>query len=151
MIAAVMLMSSAYAAEITVVEHSIPHIRGRAYVDTSFYMNRTTNEGFVNVTVTDEFLTRNVGIPCLPYEACQSLPTSTSIDIFQDSIKVDGLELIDNKIMFQSTDGAVECGTLGVSRVLRRPTIYLNGNCQLTAKILRESSGNRVIVKLKTK
>ena len=47
-------------------------------------------------------------------------------------------------MIYYSELGEVKCGTLGTSRVLRRPTLYLTGNCVLGESV----RGNQVIVSL---
>ena len=38
-------------------------------------------------------------------------------------------------MIYNGVNGEVNCGKLGLSRVLRRPTLYLSGTCELKSYI----------------
>lgn len=147
--------SLANAAEVTVLEAALPAARAfRTDVDAHFFMDTDTREGFVNVTVTEE---RTVYRPhhsgSCPLGSCfpDAFPVTITRTIFRDTVEVEDLTLMDNKIVFQAAEGEVECGTLGTSRVFKRPTIYLSGKCELNGKVVDTNEGTKVIVTLKTK
>ncbi len=55
------------------------------------------------------------------------------------TFKLEGLKLDNEQLVFEDANGKVVCGNYGVSRVLRRRTLFLTGNCQVETKI--ESAG----------
>ncbi len=61
------------------------------------------------------------------------------------TFKVEALKVENDQLIYKGTAGHVVCGNYGVSRVLRRRTLFLTGNCQVETKI--ESAGrNSVLV-----
>lgn len=151
-IAALVLCSTlVHASEVTVFEAAIylgPSFR--TYVDTSFQMNTTTKEGFVQVSVIEE----RPGMANGYYDSMgRWLPYNqpTHFTILSEKVKVENLVLDGNRVVYHSEEGEVECGTLGVSRVLKKPTIYLSGKCELEGTIIRGRHDQKVVVKLKTK
>lgn len=147
MIASLILGASlAQAAEVTVLE---ANVRGlETYyprVHTQFYMDQTTGDGFAKVAVVEDRpymdWSYNRGGHRVPEHRTRS------VVVFQETVKIDGLMLMDDKVIYHGEDGDVDCGTMGVSRIFRRPTIYLSGNCKLSGKMSR----NQLTLKLKTK
>ena len=158
------------AAEITVLDSQIPMLRGRAFVDTKFYIDTNSHEGFAKVTVSEEeFITQwpvgycndwghgggygrrfpgdyyggryGRGHRCYP----RTIPVQRTV--FEETVKIEGLVLEGTKFMYNGAEAVVDCGNMGVSRVFKVPTFYLSGNCKLDGKIF----GNKVQVKFKTK
>ena len=130
------LMSStaAFASEVTVLNTTLNRAAIQNRVETSFQVNQTTGEGLVKVRVTKQYSPR---------------PTSPSmtVEIYNAAIPVEGLSLHGDRLVFAAATGDVECGTLGESRVFKKPTIYLSGNCELVSKIQKK----KLSVVLKTK
>jgi hypothetical protein len=125
-------------------------------VDARFQVDQDTAEGFVDVTVTEErpdYGGYNGGMFCDQWGRCypRRMPMPMPVVIFSQKVKVEGLMLMGDKVMYHGAEGNVECGTLGVSRVFRRPTIYLNGNCKLSGNVTGNYRNTRVVVTLKTK
>jgi hypothetical protein len=145
------------AAEIRVLEAELPHRSFmQARVNAHFYMDMNTHEGFVTVQVTEQVpdFGRSGycdmdphGNRCVPH----GHPQPNRIQIFSQKVKVDGLMLMGDKVIYHGAEGDVVCGTMGVSRVFKRPTIYLSGKCILSGKIVGRRSNSRVIVDLHTK
>lgn len=104
----------------------------------SFKMDKSTNEGFVNVTVVEERGEFRGGRHTRPYY----------ITVFKDQIKVDGLKLVGDQVVYQTADSEVLCGTMGESRVFHKPTLYLSGKCVLTAKVIGNLFDSKIIVKM---
>jgi hypothetical protein len=175
---AMMLFSTvaAQASEvITVLEAGLPYLRtGRTEVDTRFQMDTATKEGFVKVTVSELETIYQPPMGChygpydypypYPYPGrhypyphgggyrnCYPMPTTVARTIFEDTVKVDNLMLVDNKVIYLGVNGEVECGTLGRSRVLRMPTIFLTGKCELTGRVMRTRTDSSINVTLRTK
>lgn len=144
--------SMAFAGEVVVVESELPHRTSfRTEVDTRFYMDTRTMEGFVKVTVSEERSMPTGGYYDQWGRWYPQRPMPIPTVIFQDTVKVDGLMLVGDKVMYSSDSGEVDCGTLGYSRVLRIPTIYLSGNCELSGRVMSGSRTSRIVVKLITK
>ena len=158
LLAAIVLCSSvAFAGEVLVLDQSVMSIgNGRTMVDARFQVDKDTTEGFVDVTVTEE---RYVGNPypgpmgCDQWGRCypQRMPMPMPVVVFSQKVKVEGLMLMGDTVMYHGAEGNVDCGTLGVSRIFRKPTIFLNGNCKLIGNVTGNYNNTRVVVKLKTK
>lgn len=158
-IASLLMISavSAFAAEVVVLDQPVASIgNGMTLVDARFQVDQNTTEGFVDITVTEE---RYMGSPypgpmgCDQWGRCypQRMPMPMPVVVFSQRVKVDGLMLMGDSVMYHGADANVDCGRLGVSRIFRKPTIYLNGNCKLEGRVTGNYSNTRVVVKLKTK
>ena len=149
--ALILATSIVNAAEVTVLDTEVPLLQTfDTFVDTRFHMDQTSGEGFVKVTVSENRIEYNGGY----YDHMgRWYPTRTTVPVvvFQETVKVDGLNLIEDQVIFQAEEGEVNCGKMGVSRIFKKPTIYLNGNCKLSGKITGKWERSRVVVKLKTK
>ncbi|HXH74699.1 MAG TPA: hypothetical protein VNJ08_07020 [Bacteriovoracaceae bacterium] len=140
LVALMLTASLTYASEVTVLEAELPYVKGLVAAGARFAANADRSQGYVNVSVTE--LTSNDG---------PDVPTQTMAIIFNKNVKVDGLEIVGDKVMYQGTEGAVECGTLGFTRVFKKPTIYLTGNCKIKADVYRHNGKHTVVAKLRTK
>jgi hypothetical protein len=60
---------------------------------------------------------------------------------------IPGLTLNEDVLTFSSAEGSVDCGTMGVTRIFKRPLLNLNGDCKLVTKRV----GNKVQLLLITK
>lgn len=163
----VLCSAIANAAVVPVLEAELPALRGQAFADARFHMDTQTTEGFVKVSVVEEEVIYHHGRydfchwdrgpygpgPWGPrYRRCYPpMPTTIRTNVLKDTVKVEGLTLAGKKIVYQGENGEVDCGTLGVSRVLRVPTLYLNGNCTLEARLSGPRHRSKVVVTLKTK
>ena len=134
------LTSMLYASEVTILESSLTRVQNSYQtVNTRFQVNQTTGQGFVEVTVLENRYTWNHHYPGPgrggrhPHPMPQPVPTV----IYQNKVAVEGLMLMGDKLIYRDVDKDVDCGTLGLSRIFKRPTIYLTGNCKLTGKVDR--------------
>lgn len=133
------------AAEVTVLD--VEYNRGffNTRTEARFFIDKNTTEGFANVTVTEDhyvFIDHNWGRWGGPMG-----PTIQPVVVFKTSAKIENLMLMGDKVIYHGAEGDVDCGTLGESRILKRPTLYLTGKCQLQSRI----RGQRLTVKLITK
>ena len=148
---ATMILGSAFAqaATVTVLETTVLTARSGDRIDDRFYIDTTTGQGSVTVTVTrEEYNPWDNQWPgggwtnCTPYGGCiprpMPRPMPTIRTIFDTKVEVTGLALHGDRIVYAGTNGDVECGTFGYSSVLRRPTIYLSGKCTLNSYIDRD-------------
>lgn len=154
--ALVMAASVVNAAEVVVLEANLPNnIGARTLVDTKFYMDTKTGEGFVKATVSEERYDYFPRTWCTydPYYRChtRTVPQPTQYTIFSDKVKVDNLVLMGDDAVYQGEEGNVVCGTMGKSRVFKVPTLYLSGNCKLSHSIRYENGNRKLTVTLKTK
>lgn len=147
--------SSSFAAEsIRLIEDNIPYTRGYTKSTANFFMDRDSSLGFAQVSVTEEYqVTRWETVcpsptPRQPNPICHSVPrTSTEYrTIYNHTELIPNLVLEGDKMIYHGNNGAVDCGTLGLSRVFRRPTIYLSGKCKLTSRTLTDRAERKVVV-----
>ncbi len=147
----VLCTSVVFAAEVTVMNEPVQLMSSNfAMVDARFYMDQTTGEGFVKVTVTEERMTYGRGY-CDQFGRCYPQQMPMPYVIFEESAKIEGLMLMDDKVIYQGAEGDIDCGKMGVSRVFKKPTIFLNGNCKLSGRISGNWNDSKVVVVLKTK
>lgn len=153
----------ASASEITVMNAPVPYTRGFTTVDTRFYIDTDMKEGFAKVSVQEEYYDHSYsrcwggygpygpgryGYPGGYY--CGG-PSRYYHEVFSDTVKIEGLTTNGDEVIYQGPEGDVLCGRMGTSRVLKRPTFYLSGKCQLEGKIYLENGQKKVVVKFKTK
>ncbi len=143
-------MASAFAAEIQIIDASIPGVTGPASVDSRFQMDKTTGEGSVVVTVTEQRWT-DMGGYCDQWGRCYPNRVNMPVVVFKDSVKVEGLSLHGDQVIYAGQDGDVNCGRLGESSVLRRPTIFLSGKCKLSGRVTGSWTSSRLKVIMTTK
>lgn len=147
----VLSMASAFAAEVQVMDEALPVISGyNATVDARFQVDKTTGEGSVLVTVSEQRWT-DMGNMCDQWGRCYPNRVNMPYTVFSKEEKVEGLSLHGDQVIYAGAEGDVNCGRLGQSSVLRRPTIYLTGKCKLTSKITGNFGSSRVVVTMKTK
>jgi hypothetical protein len=153
MILALTLVTSiANAASVVVMEADLPLTTGMTLSNTRFYMDTKTGEGFVKALVSETRYTWTGNGWCTldPYNRCfphHNQPMPTQVLVFSGLKKIDGLMLMGDQAVYHSAQGNIVCGTMGESRVLKVPTLYLSGNCSLSSKI----TGNKLTVTLTTK
>lgn len=158
-LAALVLVSAAVnAAEVVVYEAQLPLLQssGRALVDARFQMDFNTNEGFMKVSVSEQ---RFIYSPDSGhydqtgrwYPGGPGRYQPTIVIIFKDTAKIEGLMLMGDKVIYHGAEGDVDCGTIGESRVFRRPIIYLSGKCELVSTIVSDRYSDKLVVTLKTK
>lgn len=153
-----LIVSSAFTAErVTLFESSLPMTRDYLVSDARFYMDTQTGMGYADVSVDEMRLDyNNYPMPprrggmrcdrfgCYGYPTpMPPMPTRVPYRILTKRVEILNLNLVDKTLVYNSVNGEVNCGKLGTSRVLRRPTIYLSGKCTLKTYITRN---NRVVV-----
>lgn len=155
-----LLLSSfvANAAEVNVLEADIRVFNTfGTIVDSRFHIDTNTNEGYVKVSVKEEQIIYNGGYgggyhdQYGRWHPIPSAPQTSYITILSKTVKVEGLSLVGDKVIYQGEEGEVDCGKMGVSRVFKVPTLYLNGNCKLESDVVPTRMGSKVVVNLITK
>lgn len=140
-------VSVANAAEVTVLETTYTRGFYRTFVNSTFQVNPTTLEGSASVVVSEEHYIPRPGPIGYPYPAPYPGPSYYTVVTFQDQVKIDGLMLMGDRVVYHGAEGNVDCGRYGKSRVFKLPTIFLNGNCELKSSIRNQ----KLTVKLITK
>ena len=145
------ISGTALAGEVVLLEKNIPARSSsyHSYADARFYMDTQSKDGFVKVSVTEDhwIMTGHYDTNGRWYPHRTPMPMT----IFSQTIKVDGLMMVDDKVIYQGAEGEVECGKMGLSRVLKVPTLYLNGNCSLSARLTGSWNDRMLTVTLSTK
>jgi hypothetical protein len=169
-IATLVLASSAFAqaSDVTVLSTNLPATRGYTTVDTKFYIDTDMKEAFAQISV-DEQITvyvqdcsyggnRGPGYPYpgrypqpYPGRYCQTYPQTRINTVLTDKVKIEGMTMNGDDVIYQSAEGDVVCGTMGRSRVFRVPTFYLSGKCDLVGKIVKTNGADLLTVKFVTK
>jgi len=148
-----MFISSAVMAEsFTILDTRISTGYGINMASSSFYMDTETGEGFANISVSEQDFDHGYPFPgsvCNGYSCYPGnhYPTPIYRTIFRTTVELENIKLVEKEMIYMGDNGEVNCGKLGTSRVLRRPTLYLTGNCKLTEKLLHD----RLIVTLTIK
>lgn len=118
LIVALSLLTSfaSFASEIDVLKVEA-RAAGRGKLITKFVVNVADNTAGVSVKVVRKYGGKN------PHTSTRTFKT----DVSELSLNGDKLELnIDGKV--------VDCGTMGVTRILKLPVLKLSGNCDVVAK-----------------
>jgi len=169
-IASLVLASTAFAqaADVTVLATTLPATRGYTTVDTKFFIDTEMKEAFAKINV-DEQVTVYVrqcnggygpgprpgpGYPGPGYPGgsyCRTVPQTQYRSVLTDKVKIEGMTMNGDDVIYQSAEGDVVCGTMGRSRVFRIPTFYLSGKCELVGTIVRANGMNQLSVTFKTK
>lgn len=149
-----MTSSMAFSAEtLRIVEDEIPNGPFHSFADAKFYMDTDSSLGYAQVSVREEFPityweTICSSHPRHPAPVCHRVPR-TRIEyrtVYEHTELIPNLVLEGNKMVYHGENSTVECGTLGTSRVFRKPTLYLNGKCKLNSRVLLDRSAKKVVV-----
>lgn len=134
--------STVFASEVVVLDKDVRYYNDTHFqVGTRFYMDQESGQGYVKAFVSER---RS------HYRGRGDFEISY-YPLLSETVKVEGLVLMGDQAVYQGAEGNVVCGTMGVSRVFKVPTLYLTGNCKLSGAIRREGRDNKVLVKLITK
>lgn len=140
LLALIVLTSSvAFGAEVRVLETKVRTF-DPAYSNAKFHMDTDTMEGFAKITVTEERWMPGQTW-CDQWGRCRhERPIPMPRTVFSETVKIEGLMLVGEDIIFSGAEGDVNCGVLKPSRVFKVPTIYLNGNCSLESRLDRRDN-----------
>lgn len=149
----------AFAGEVTVLEKEIRVDSFRSLVDARFYIDQDTKEGFAKVAVSEERFAPGPYYPGPYYPGCYNnycgghipRPMPIPVVVFQETVKIDNLMLMGDEVIYHGAEGSIVCGKMGVSRVFKRPTLFLSGKCDLEGRIEGGRRNSTLVVKLKTK
>ena len=132
----IVLMSSVvFADSVVVLEERISRSYQRPEVSSKFFMDTTTSEGFAKISVVEWDRDLNPGpIGCDQWGRCYPSPNPMPRmrTLLAEQVEIPNLRLENKQMIYTKANGeTVNCGRLGTSRVLRVPTLYLSGNCEL--------------------
>lgn len=161
-------MAFAQASDVTVLTTNLPATQGHTSVDTKFHIDTEMKEAFAKINVNEAITiyvqdcSGNGGYygpgypypgPYRPYPGnyCRSVPQTSYRSILTDKVKIEGMTMNGDDVIYQSANGDVVCGYMGKSRVFRVPTFYLSGKCDLVGKIVNVNGANRLTVTFRTK
>lgn len=179
-IASLMLASTvaALAADVTVLSTNLPATRGYTSVDTRFYIDTEMKEAYADIKVEEQetFYVqdcsnyggwygpgrpfpggyRGPGYPFppghhYPGPYCRTIPQTRYNTVLADKVKIEGITMNGDDVIYQGDNGDVVCGTMGRSRVFRVPTFYLSGKCDLDGKVTVQNGQKVLVVKFTTK
>ncbi|MGE3608275.1 MAG: hypothetical protein AB7I27_01710 [Bacteriovoracaceae bacterium] len=142
-IAALLVSSLAFAAEMVVLEDKVQTYGSFfARVDSNLYIDTASGEGYATVVVTEDLDLRDG----------RNIPTPPqTVVVYKNSVKIEGLHLVGDKVIYTSNAGEIECGKTGVTRYTHRPTIYFNGNCTVDAWVNGRTWDRTVTMVFRTK
>ncbi len=156
---ALIVSAPLFAAEVVVMDIPARDLRGADSISTKFVVNEAA--GTVDAKlVASETITTCIGGPIgypgpyYPYPGPygrggyyrQNCMTSVR-ELLTQSEEIAGMTVADKVVSFNG----VNCGKMGLSRVLKVPTFFMSGKCKLVQKSLRVDGERRVQVKLITK
>lgn len=82
-----------------------------------------------------------------PGNYCRTATRTESNTILSNKVKIEGVTMNGDDVIYQGADGDVVCGNMGRSRVFRVPTFYLSGKCSLQGKISEVNGVKQLTVK----
>lgn len=165
-LAALMITGAAHAADVTVLSTELPMTRGLISIDTKFYIDTDMKEGFAKVSVSEEemFYVRDCSYgpgpgypgpyprgPHYPIPYCRDIPQMRYRTIMSDKVKIEGMTMNGDEVIYQGAEGDVVCGKMKLSRVFKVPTFYLSGKCDLDGTVTYENGVKKLKVTFRTK
>ena len=115
---------------VKIVDATLSH-SGSTSTFSRFFMDQNSGEGYAQVATT-YYPASSDDVPSI---------------IFSKTVKIENLMLMGDQVVYRGTEGDVNCGTLGVSRIFKKPTLNLTGNCLFKTK----TDGNKLEVFFVTK
>lgn len=150
---AILISTQAFAGEVLVMDVPAEDVRSSDRIDSKFVVNEELGTVSAELRASRAFVQctgpvgggyygphGRVGYPrnqCMTYERT----------ILKIAEEIPSMTVIDKVV---SIDGIV-CGKMGLSRIFKVPTFYLNGSCKLSENFVRQNGERRLQVKLITK
>lgn len=155
---ALLISAPVFAAEVVVMDIPARDLRGADSIDTRFIVNEAAGTVDVKLTASETITTcmGPVGYPGPYYPhpggwgrgGYYRHNCMTSVrELLTQTEEIEGMTVADKVVSYNG----VVCGKMGLSRVLKVPTFFLNGNCKLVEKTVRVEGERRLQVKLITK
>lgn len=161
---AILVLSStilAQAGEMTLVSTNLNDSFGTNKIVTKFQINTEMKETFAKIEVEDATMSYiqvcpGTG-PSYPYpypypgNYCRTFPEVKIRTIFSETVKIEGMTMNGDDVIFQGQNGDVVCGKMGFSRILKKPTFFLSGKCSIVGDIKFINGKKNLTVKFITK
>ena len=157
---ALLVSAPAFAAEVVVMDMPSRDLRGADRIEVRFDVNEAA--GTVDAKMrASEFVTTCMGPvgypgPYYPYPYgrggyrggyYRTHCMTSERELMTATEEIAGMTVVDQVVSYNGT----VCGKMGLSRVLKVPTFFMNGNCKLVHKTSRVNGERRLQVKLITK
>ncbi len=159
---ALLISAPVFAAEIVVMDIPASDLRDANQINSRFIVNEAAGTVDAKLTASRNVVSCTwgpIGYP-RPYPGPYPYPgqwgpggynqrecTTYVEEVLTQTEEIPGMTVADKIV---SIDGTV-CGKMGLSRVLKVPTFFMNGNCKLVNKTTRVNGEKRLQVKLLTK
>ncbi len=140
-LALLIISASAFASEVIVMDVPAKGTSRMDDISARFLINQAAGTGAAELSVTREH-----EICHHDAETGRDCTTFSSV-VLNEKAPIEGLTVVDKKVAI----GNVDCGTMGVSRILKVPTFYMSGDCTLSAERVTVAGEKRILVKLMTK
>ncbi len=144
----VLLSQVAVAGELVVFEKALSELPTFQSTDSIFQVNKQTSEGYIRL-VASRLQRRRLCSGPVGERDC--MPDLWMEAVFAEDVIVPDLRLEGDKLIYRGPMGSIECATLGRSRVLRRPTLFLSGACQSKEEVLWKNGVQVLQLKFVTK
>jgi hypothetical protein len=140
------------AQDLTVMDSRVEGLSGATTdVTAVFVVNQETRTVSARVIGTEKSTASVTIVPTLGTSS-GALPlkffSPRTVVVLDELIPLKDVELIDNKVIYFSPAGQIDCGTTGKTRILRRPVLKISGNCELSASFVGKKRESRILVKL---
>ena len=156
---ALMISAPVFAAEVVVMDIPARDLRGADSIDSRFIVNEAAGTVDAKLSASETIVTCMGGPigypgPYYPYPGPygrggyyrRNCMTSVR-ELLTQTEEIAGMTVTDKVVSYNGT----VCGKMGLSRVLKVPTFFMNGNCKLVEKFVRIDGEKRLQVKLITK
>lgn len=153
LILTMLISTRAFAGELVVMDIPAEDVRSADRIDSRFVVNEELGTVSAQLNASRTFVQCSGPIGGgwhhgprgghFPQRRCMTYERT----ILSTSEEIPGMMVADKVV---SIDG-ITCGKMGLSRLFKVPTFYLNGNCKLTEKFVRENGERKLQVKLITK
>jgi hypothetical protein len=159
---ALIISAPAFAAEVVVMDIPARDLLGATRIETRFDVNEAAGTVDAKMRATETF-TSCIGGPIgypgpyYPYPDghyggnydgyYRNTCMSSERELMTVTEEIAGMTVVDKVV---SINGTV-CGKMGLSRVFKIPTFFMNGKCKLAHNMTRVNGEKRLLVKLLTK
>lgn len=160
---ALMISAPVFAAEVVVMDIPARDLRGATRIETRFDVNEAAGTVDAKLRATEIYTTcvgGPIGYPGPHYPFpggyngggyyggyYRNNCFSSERELLTATEEIAGMTVVDKVVSFNGT----VCGKMGLSRVLKVPTFFMNGKCKLVHKMTRVNGERKLLVKLVTK
>ncbi len=159
---ALMISAPVFAAEVLVMDVPARDLLGATSIETRFDVNEAAGTVDAKLRATELFTTCIGGPigypgPYYPYPGgnyggnyggyYRNDCITSERELLTVTEEIPGMTVVDKIVSINGT----ACGKMGLSRVFKVPTFFMNGKCKLVNKMTRVNGEKRLLVKLVTK